>query len=193
VASDQGGSRPGGPGNPAQMLYVTRAAADQVRVATRRAAFQSPIDGPARGPPPARTGEAAAGRQATRHAAGTSAPPGLSGPVPGERAERQPHFELVALVKLLTELTTFFASVATVAICAADTFDDSPLTAPSSAWTDDVTALVWLGKSLLAELPSAAASLWIFLRFASRPLIPLLGVGLVRPLTEFWRLVRSVQ
>jgi hypothetical protein len=53
-------------------------------------------------------------------------------------------------------------------------------------------ALVWLGKSLLAELTSAAASLSIFETCACRALIPPLTL-LVSPLTEFSRLVRSAQ
>ena len=62
-----------------------------------------------------------------------------------------------------------------------------------SALTDDVMALVWLGKSLLAELTSAVASLSTFLTCVCRPLIPLLAFRLVSPLTEFDRLVRSEQ
>ena len=54
-------------------------------------------------------------------------------------------------------------------------------------------ALVWLGKSLLAELTSVVASLWIVVTCDFRPLTPLLTVRLVSPLTEFSRLVRSVQ
>ena len=62
-------------------------------------------------------------------------------------------------MKLLTELTTLAASLVTVAICAAEGLDDRAATALLSASTDDVMALVWLGKSLLAELTSAVASL----------------------------------
>ena len=50
-------------------------------------------------------------------------------------------------------------------------------------------ALVSLGKSPLAELTSVVASLWICVSCDLMPLIPLL----VSPLTEFCRLVRSVQ
>ena len=96
-------------------------------------------------------------------------------------------------MKLLTELTTLAASLVTVAICPADGFDDRAATAPLSAATDDVMALVWLGKSLLAELTSVEASLWIVLTCDFRPLTPLLTVRLVSPLIEFSRLVRSVQ
>ena len=105
----------------------------------------------------------------------------------------QLHFELLASVKLLTELTTLAASLVTVAICAAEGLDARPVTEVLSALTDDVMALVWLGKSPLAELTSAVASLWIVLTCDVRPLTPLLTVKLVSPLTEFSRLVRSVQ
>ena len=105
----------------------------------------------------------------------------------------QLHFELLASMKLLTELTTLAASLVTVAICAADGLDDRPATALLSASTDDVMALVWLGKSLLAELTSAVASLWIIVTCDFRPLTPLLTVKLVSPLMEFSRLVRFAQ
>ena len=105
----------------------------------------------------------------------------------------QLHFELVASVKLLTELTTLAASLVTVAICTAEGLDDRAATAVLSASTDDVMALVSLGKSLLAELTSVVASLWIVVTCDFRPLTPLLTVKLVSPLMEFSRLVRSVQ
>jgi hypothetical protein len=96
-------------------------------------------------------------------------------------------------MKLLTELTTLPAFLVTAAICAAEGLGDRAATELLSASTDDVMALVWLGKSLLAELTSAVASLWIFVTCDFRPLIPLLAFKLVSPLTEFWRLVRSAQ
>ena len=65
--------------------------------------------------------------------------------------------ELVASEKLLTELTTFAAALPTVATCAADGLDRSVLTALSSVSTDDLIALVWVGKSLLAELTTATS------------------------------------
>ena len=92
-------------------------------------------------------------------------------------------------MKLLTELTTLAASLVTVAICAAEGLDDRPATAVLSASTDDVMALVSLGKSLLAELTSVEASLWIVVTCVFKPLTPLL----VNPLTEFSRLVRAPQ
>lgn len=112
----------------------------------------------------------------------------MAAAVPG----RQPHCELVASVKLLTELTTLAASLVTVAICAAEALDDRPATAVLSAFTEDVMALVWLGKSLLAELTSVEASLWIVVTCVFKPLTPLV-VRLVSPLIEFSRLVRSPQ
>ena len=105
----------------------------------------------------------------------------------------QLHFELVASVKLLTELTTVAASLVTVAVCATEGLAARAVTALVSASTDDVMALVWLGKSLLAELTSAEASLWIVLTCDFKPLTPLLVITLGSPLTEFSRLVRSVQ
>ena len=101
--------------------------------------------------------------------------------------------ELVASVKFLTELTTLAASLETVAMFAAETLDDRAATELLSALTDDVMALVWPGKSLLAELTSAVALLSTFLACVFRPLIPPLAVRLVSPLTEFSRLVRSEQ
>ena len=105
----------------------------------------------------------------------------------------QLHFDLLASEKLLTEFTTLAAEVATVAICAAEGLDGRALTALESASTDDLTAPVWLGKSPLAELTTAVASLWIVLSCDSKPLIPLLAFKLVSPLMEFSRLVRSEQ
>ena len=105
----------------------------------------------------------------------------------------QLHFELDASTKLLTELTTLAASLVTVATWVAEGFDDRAATALLSASTDDVMALVWLGKSLLAELTSVVASPWIVVTCDFKPLMPLLAVRLVNPLIEFSRLVRSVQ
>ena len=98
-------------------------------------------------------------------------------------------------MKFLTELTTLAAFAVTVAICAAEGPEGSAATEFLSALTEDEMALVWLGKSLLAELTSASASLAIVFTCDVRALIPLLLVKfkLVSPLTEFSRLVRSVQ
>jgi len=104
----------------------------------------------------------------------------------------QLHFELDASVKLFTELTTLAASLVTVAICAADGVEGRAVTEFLSALTDEEMALVSLGKSLLAELTSVVASVWICLSCDFKPLIPL-AVRLVSPVMEFWRLVRSVQ
>lgn len=111
----------------------------------------------------------------------------------GEHARGQLQFELVAFVKLLTELSTLAASAATGARSAAEGLGGSAATALLSALTEDVMALVWLGKSLLAELTSAVASLSIFVSCDFKPLIPLLETWLGSPLTEFSRLVRSEQ
>ena len=92
-------------------------------------------------------------------------------------------------MKFLTELTTLAASLATVATCAAEGLDGSAVTEFLSALTDDEMASVWVGKSLLAELTSAVASLWIFVSWDFSSLIP----TLVSPLTEFSRLVRLAQ
>jgi hypothetical protein len=97
-------------------------------------------------------------------------------------------------VKLLTELTTLAASLVTVAICKAEGPDGRAATEVLSALTEDVMALVSLGKSLLAELTSVEASLWIVVTCVFKPLTPLLlKVRLVNPLIEFSRLVRSPQ
>jgi hypothetical protein len=88
-------------------------------------------------------------------------------------------------MKLLTELTTLAASLVTVEISATEGLDDRPATALLSASTDDVMALVSLGKSLLAELTSVEASLWIIVTCVFKPLTPLLVVRLVSPLIEF--------
>jgi hypothetical protein len=93
----------------------------------------------------------------------------------------------------LTELATPAALVATVAICVADGFAGSALTALESAFTDVLTALVSLGKSLLALLTSYVASLWIVLTCDCRPLMMPLNLRLVTPLIEFSKLVRSEQ
>ena len=72
-----------------------------------------------------------------------------------------------ASTKLFTELTTLAASLATVAACTADGLDGRAETELLSVFTEDVIALVSLGKSLLAELTSVLASLWTCLSCAS--------------------------
>lgn len=96
-------------------------------------------------------------------------------------------------MKLLTEFTTLVAWAVIIAICPADGLDGSAWTALVSASTDDLIALVWLGKSPLAELITAFASLWMVLSWDSKPLVPLLRFTLVSPLTESSSLVRSAQ
>jgi hypothetical protein len=115
--------------------------------------------------------------------------PTVPGPMPAAARPPQLHCELVASVKLLTELTTLAASLPTVAICEAEGLDGSAVTEFLSALTEEEMALVWLGKSLLAELTSAVASLWICDSWDFRVLM----LTLVRPLTEFSRVARSVQ
>jgi hypothetical protein len=105
----------------------------------------------------------------------------------------QLHFDLLASTKLLKELTTFPAALTTVAIWLAEGFAVSALTALVSASTEDVMALVSLGKSLLAWLTTALASVLMFVNAACKALIPLLGLKLVTSLIEFSRLVRAEQ
>jgi uncharacterized membrane protein len=109
------------------------------------------------------------------------------------RTSGQPHCELVALVKLLTEFFTWDASWATVAIVAAEGLEVRAAAEFFSALTDEVMALVWLGKSLLAELTSAVAAVSTFWACDFQALAPLLTVKLLSPWTAFCRLVRSVQ
>jgi ABC-type uncharacterized transport system ATPase subunit len=65
-------------------------------------------------------------------------------------ASDQLHFELLASTKLLAALTTLDALPTTVTIWLGDGFAGSALTALVSSSTDDLRALVSLGKSLLA-------------------------------------------
>jgi hypothetical protein len=81
----------------------------------------------------------------------------------------------------------------TVLTAAAEGLDVRAVTEFFSAATDEEMALVWLGKSLLAELTSVVAALWTFWTCDFQALTPLLMFRLFSPLTAFWRLVRSVQ
>ena len=105
----------------------------------------------------------------------------------------QLHFGLLASPKLLTALTTLVALVAIAAIWADEGLAGSAATALWSASTDDFTALVWLEKSLLAELTSAVASLWIFVTCDFSPLVSPLESELASPLMELSRLLQSEQ
>jgi hypothetical protein len=96
-------------------------------------------------------------------------------------------------VKLFTELCTLDASAVTVTTAAAEGPDDKAATELFSASTDEVMALVWLGKSLLAEFTSAVAVLWTIWTCDFQALAPLLAFKPFSPLTAFWRLLRSVQ
>ena len=62
-------------------------------------------------------------------------------------------------MKLLTELATRAAAGASAAIWAAVGFDGSDLTEVESELTDELMALVSVGKSLLAEFTKVVASL----------------------------------
>ena len=97
----------------------------------------------------------------------------------------QPHCELVALVKLCTEVFTPAPSWAAVAIVAAEGLARRAATELFSAVTDEVMALVWLGKSLLAELTSAVAAVSTFWACDFQALTPLLTVKLLSPWTAF--------
>jgi hypothetical protein len=83
--------------------------------------------------------------------------------------------------------------VAIAAIWADEGLAGSAATALWSASTDDFTALVWLEKSLLAELTSDVASLWIFVTCDFSPLVSPLETELASPLMEFSRLLQSEQ
>ena len=91
-------------------------------------------------------------------------------------------------MKLLTERTTLDALLTSVggAIWVAEGFPETALTALVSASIEDLRALVWLGKSLLAWLTSVLTSVWIFSNWAfrtvSKPLVALI---------KFSRLVRA--
>lgn len=108
-------------------------------------------------------------------------------------AGSQPQLDAVAFVKFFTELTTFDASLVTVAICCAEGLEGSAETEVLSALTDEVIALVWVGKSLLAELAAALALVWILSTCDFRLLTSRLEAELVSSFTEFWRLARSAQ
>jgi hypothetical protein len=73
-------------------------------------------------------------------------------------------------MKIFTALATLAAFLVTAAICAAGGLEGRAAKELLSASTDDVMALVWLGKSPLAELTSVAALLWILLTCDFKPL-----------------------
>lgn len=105
----------------------------------------------------------------------------------------QLHFDLLAFVNALTELTTLAASVESDTISDAEGLGGSDVTALLSELTDVFTALVSFGKSLLAEATTAAASLSIAESCDFTPLTSLLALRLVKPLMDFSRLARSAQ
>ena len=96
-------------------------------------------------------------------------------------------------MKLFTEVFTLDASWATVVIVAAEGLEVRAVAEVCSALTDEVMALVWLGKSLLAELTSAVAAVLTFWTCDFQALAPLLTVRLLSPFTALCRLLRSVQ
>ena len=105
----------------------------------------------------------------------------------------QLHFDLLASPKLLTALATLVALVAIAASWADEGLAGSAATALWSASTDDFKALVWLEKSLLAELTSDVASLWIFVTCDFSPLTSPLETELASPLMELSRVLQSEQ
>jgi hypothetical protein len=96
-------------------------------------------------------------------------------------------------VNALTVLTAAVAAVAIGARSDAVGLAGRPWTAVFSESTDDFIALVWLGKSLLAELTSFLASFSRIVTCARNPLAPPVLTELGRPLTAFSRLLRSEQ
>jgi hypothetical protein len=111
----------------------------------------------------------------------------------GPSCHFQLHFDLLASPKLLAELATLVALVAIAAIWADEGLAGSAATALCSASTDDFTALVWLEKSLLPELTSAVASLWIFVTCDFSALTSPLETELASALRELSRLLQSEQ
>ena len=109
------------------------------------------------------------------------------------RTRDQLHFDLLASTKFLKELTTLAAALATVAIWLGEGFVFSALTALVSASTEDLMALVSLGKALLAWPTTVLAWVLIFLNAASKAPIPLLGLKLVTSVIEFSSPVRAEQ
>src|SRR5579863_2374007 len=99
----------------------------------------------------------------------------------------QLHLELVASMKVFTELTKADVSTATVAMLLAEGLDGNESTVVFSVFSEDSIALVSFGKSLLADLTRLVALVLILFSCASRPLMPLLRCKSVRPLTEFSR------
>ncbi len=99
----------------------------------------------------------------------------------------------MASEKLLTAFTTLAAAGAIAAIWPIEGLEGSALTALESASTDDVSALVSVGKSLLAELTTLLASDWIFVSCVCKPLSPPMLERFVSPLIDAERSLRCVQ
>ena len=100
----------------------------------------------------------------------------------------------VALAKLSTELTTAATCVPMVAIDDALGVPDICLTELASALTELVTALLWVGKSLLALLATDLALVSIVVSADFRELTPFWRtLTLVRSLIDFLRLETDEQ
>lgn len=96
-------------------------------------------------------------------------------------------------MKPLTDVTKADVCAATVAMSPADGLEDSPLTVLSKESNEDLIALVSFGKSFCADLTNCVEFVLILFSWASSPLIPLLNVRPVRPLTELSKFERSEQ
>jgi hypothetical protein len=100
---------------------------------------------------------------------------------------------LLASKKLWTELSAVDAAEVTATICPAEGFDVSALTALESEATEDLTALVSFGKSLLACVTTLSAAVLTFSNCVCKVLTLLLGLRLVTPLIESWSSARAEQ
>ena len=106
----------------------------------------------------------------------------------------QLHFDEVALAKLSTELTTAAACVAMAAIADGLGLPEIDLTELASVLTELVTALLWLGKSLLALLAADLALLSIVVSADCSELSPPWStLTLVTSLIDFLRLLIEEQ
>jgi hypothetical protein len=103
-------------------------------------------------------------------------------------ANNQLHFELVALVKPSTDVTTLLTLTLIAATCEAEGDEPTDEIAVSSDLSEDEMADVSLGKSLLAELTTSLAELSIFLSWDCNALTPPLErFALLRSVTDVLR------
>ena len=107
--------------------------------------------------------------------------------------ERQLHLDFVALEKLLTALAAAAALIPTFATSLADGLDGKLCTLLTSVSTSRLSALVSVGKSLLAVSASFVAWSWILLAWVRSPLIFPLDASPGNSFTEFSKLARSEQ